>query len=331
MSSALLNRPRLKHGFALIPLDESTTMLKSAERAIRMSGAAATILMPRVLPLLDGEHTVGEIASAVGVDDETINRVIGLLAQNQLIEKEAPIAAGAAPELQAFFNAVTTAWVQPEQEGAITNRKVLVITAWAEDENSLGHLFRQSIQGLGVGRVTTVTAELERPWDDVVAGQDLVMFMPSKPLLPVREAVHKACLKAKVKICSAEFLSATSLSIGPTVIPGETACWTCLDRRQKGAQEFYTELLATQQFLEKHPEADPVGARLPALAQMLAGLAAFEALRILTNVYPPVTVGNMVIFNAVDYAMESHPVLKLPRCPDCSPVREQPLRRVWSW
>ncbi|MFZ5822892.1 MAG: TOMM precursor leader peptide-binding protein [Bacillota bacterium] len=331
MSSALQNRPRLKHGFALIPLDESTAMLKSAERAIRLSGAAATILMPRVIPLLDGEHTVGEIAAAVGVDETTINRVITLLGENQLLEREAPVAAGAAPELAAFLNAVTSAWVQPDQEGAVATKKVLVIAGWGEDETSLGYAFRQNLTRLGVGQVQSVTAELDRPWDDLVAGSDLVMFMPAKPLLPVRAAVHKACLAAKVKLCSAEFLSSTSLALGPTVIPGETACWTCLDRRQKGAQEFYTELLATQRFLEQHPEVDPVGARLPALTQMLAGLAAFEALRVLTNVYPPVTVGSMVIFNAIDYTMEQHPILKLPRCPDCSPVREQPMRRVWSW
>jgi len=166
---------------------------------------------------------------------------------------------------------------------------------------------------------------------ELVVGQDLVMFMPDRPRLSLRREVHAACLAAGVKLTCAEFLSASMLALGPTVVPGHTACWTCYDRRQQGTQDLFPEQSAIREFLYNHPDVDPVGSKLPALAQTLAGLAAFETVRILTNVYPPATCGSVLTLNCVDFILEHHPVLKLPRCPDCSPVRDQPPQRVWSW
>ncbi len=322
--------PKLKRGFAVVPIADGIVLLRSADRSLVLRGEAATEVVPRLCPLLDGNRTVAEIAAAFeDVAAPVIEQAVGVFAERDLLEEVNEAALEPDLELGAFFAVLNNNSIDAE---AMRKGHVLIIGGQNEGKLTLGRLYREALSRTGVGSLTEAPAEADLPWGNLVgANCDLVMFLPDRPLLPAREAVHKACLEAGVKLSTAGFLNSTTLVVGPTVVPGETACWTCHELRVKGVQNHYPEFEAFQQFLQSHPEVDPVGSRLPALAQALAGLAAFETIRILTNVMPPVTYGAMVTLNCMDMAVEMHDVLKLPRCPVCGPVRHDPQRRIWAW
>lgn len=323
-------RPKLKQSFCLVPIEDGTALVCSSERMLRFRGEAATLILPRLCPLLNGNHTLGEIYNILSdVDTEEVNTILNILEEKNLFEiRDQSLKNSANQELSDFYAAINGSFLDSNR---ITSSKVLVVGDWDRNKNSLGHYYRQALFDMGISQVREVSVNTEFSWNDLVLENNLVMFMPSRPALSARKEIHDACLNAKVKLCSAEFLNTSKLILGPTVVPGETACWDCYEHRVKGVQNYFRENTAFQNFLKVNPDFDPISSRLPALNQLLAGLAAFETVRILTEVLPPLTYGNLITLDCNTMSLEQHNVLKLPRCPTCSPVNKNPSRRIWSW
>lgn len=81
--------PRLVTGLAVIPTDdglivEGLAASGTAERRL-FTGSAATQVLPRLLPLLDGKHDVTDIAEASGLPGEHAAQAIALLARSGLL------------------------------------------------------------------------------------------------------------------------------------------------------------------------------------------------------------------------------------------------------
>lgn len=330
MAPNLPQRPKLKRGFSLVPISDGVALLCSADRSLLFRGKVATALLPRLLPLLDGTHTVTDIAATCpDVATDQVEQILALCANRDLLERgirspQSPVD----QEFSAFLDAVN---IPDVGDRSLQQAQVLVVGDEGDQSPHLCHFYKEGLSHMGVANLTGVPADPGQPWADLVSGCDLVMFMPDRPALQAREAVHAACMAAGVKLSTAGFLTSTEVVVGPTVVPGDTACWKCYEHRVKGVQDHYVEFTAFQQFLRENPEVDPVSSRLPALGQTLAGMAAFETVRILTNLLPPLTYGAMITLNCMTMSLDVHDVLKLPRCPVCGPARTAPPRRVWSW
>ena len=322
-------RPKLKKGLCLVPIEDGTALLCSSERMLQFRGEAATLIIPRLCPLLNGNHTLGEIYDTLSdVDTQEIKTILNILEEKNLFEiRDHSLKNSAHQEISDFYASINGSFWD---SNSITSSKVLVVGDW-DRKTSLCHYYRQALFDMGISQVRAVSVNPEFSWNDLVRENNLVMFIPSLPALSARKEIHEACLNAKVKLCSAEFLNASKLILGPTVVPGETACWDCYEHRIMGVQNYFRENTAFQNFLKLNPDFDPVSSRLPALSQLLAGLAAFETVRILTEVLPPLTYGNLITLDCNTLSLEQHNVLKLPRCPTCSPVKKNPSRRIWSW
>jgi molybdopterin-synthase adenylyltransferase len=104
--------------------------------------------------------------------------------------------------------------------------------------------------------------------------------------------------------------------VGPLVVPGETACYECLRGRQNANMQ--------------DPEAQRLPERLafqgqlatafhPAMASVLGDIAAMELLKFFTAI-PVRWAGTLFEVNLLQPAMVGRKVLKLPRCPVCSPL-----------
>src|SRR2546423_3000938 len=61
----MLGRPRLSPWYRLARVGDALA-LEHGQAVVRLDGAAATKLLPRLLPLLDGTRTVDEIAACLG-------------------------------------------------------------------------------------------------------------------------------------------------------------------------------------------------------------------------------------------------------------------------
>jgi bacteriocin biosynthesis cyclodehydratase domain-containing protein len=121
-------------------------------------------------------------------------------------------------------------------------------------------------------------------------------------------------------------LNGFDICIGPTVIPGETACYTCFDLRLKSNMSDYEEYLLLESHLREND--------LQSGALMIdpgTDLAAFEVVKILTGFVTPTTVGQLFTLNLLTLAGSSHPVLKIPRCASCGASHQRrPQPRLWE-
>jgi SagB-type dehydrogenase family enzyme len=91
----LPERPRFVPGLVVAPLPGGLVIEGTAERQV-FRGAAATDLLPRLLPLLDGHRSLPELAAAVGgITEDKLAAVIALLYSRGLLEDGADPAAPA--------------------------------------------------------------------------------------------------------------------------------------------------------------------------------------------------------------------------------------------
>jgi bacteriocin biosynthesis cyclodehydratase domain-containing protein len=108
-------------------------------------------------------------------------------------------------------------------------------------------------------------------------------------------------------------------------VPYQTACYSCFALRQKSNLTDYQEYLA----LEQHLEHDDLRSGALAISPG-ADLAALEAVKVLSGFVEPTTYGQLFALNLLTLHSELHPVLKIPRCPDCGPCTERPTLRAWD-
>jgi molybdopterin-synthase adenylyltransferase len=108
--------------------------------------------------------------------------------------------------------------------------------------------------------------------------------------------------------------------VGPLVIPGETACLECLRARQNSNLDQFVAQRAAE---EQSYEGQEVNGYLPSMASILADIAAVEIVKFFTGL-PQMRAGHLIEVNLLAGRMESAKVLKVPRCPVCSPLRKTP-------
>jgi bacteriocin biosynthesis cyclodehydratase domain-containing protein len=121
---------------------------------------------------------------------------------------------------------------------------------------------------------------------------------------------------------------AVELHVGPTIVPGVTACFRCYELRYKSNLTFLDSYLQFETFIHGGGRAVDFGL-LPPFADAAGALAALELRRALAPDQSPLSEGALVTVRTLDFGIEAHPVLKLPRCAACSPAVNEPAQRAW--
>lgn len=105
--------------------------------------------------------------------------------------------------------------------------------------------------------------------------------------------------------------------IGPMVIPGETPCYECFVSRQRSHMaDLSSELMIEKADLDGQR---PIGFH-PSMAAVLGDIAAFELTRFYSATLPGRKIGRMIEINLLTPSLMERIVLKVPRCPACSPL-----------
>jgi len=109
--------------------------------------------------------------------------------------------------------------------------------------------------------------------------------------------------------------------VGPLVIPGETACLECLLARQKShrANRFTAQWIEESAF-----EGQSVVGFHPSMASILGDMAAMELTKFFSGILGGRNVGIQIEINLLSARMIPRKVLKVPRCPVCSPLITRP-------
>lgn len=111
--------------------------------------------------------------------------------------------------------------------------------------------------------------------------------------------------------------------VGPLVIPGETACFACFRLRR---QAHDSQALANES--NEIGSGYPTVGFHPTMASMLGNIAAFELTKFYSETIPISQVGTIIELNMLTSQMTGHKVLKVPRCPTCSPFNRRSSTNV---
>jgi bacteriocin biosynthesis cyclodehydratase domain-containing protein len=175
------------------------------------------------------------------------------------------------------------------------------------------HLPRHIVQ-----LASTSVDEMSARVRELVGTADLVVTATRNAPARLFRSLNRICLDVGCALLCADE-DGTQVVIGPYVQPYSSACYTCMELRRASARDFmleehlYQEHLATERPLGT---SLPMGEAVP-VAAMSSSLLAMEIVRIITGITPPTVLNGQLTVPLLSGELQSHRILRVPRCPDC--------------
>jgi bacteriocin biosynthesis cyclodehydratase domain-containing protein len=165
-------------------------------------------------------------------------------------------------------------------------------------------------------------------WREAIRGQDWIVaaqdcFEPEE-----LEALNQAALQLSIPwslICFDGYEG----WVGPTFVPGQTACFGCFRRRLfAGAAEPKHVFMDPCVRVYRVPSPWSAGAETGAWISLLTSIFALELVAAMEG--RSFTLNHMLIVHRLNLTFQRETVLRLPRCPDCSAFGDVPTGNVFS-
>ena len=156
--------------------------------------------------------------------------------------------------------------------------------------------------------------EGEREVAEVVADADFVVEAADWPVHLIGRWVNRACAAAGVPHASASQFP-PFVRIGPTVVPGRTACLECREDAAREDQPLFDELVAFRR--QRQARAATFG---PACG-LIGSVLATEAVHHLTGVAEPATLGRAMLVDLRTLEVSWEQAERRVSCPCCGPAR----------
>jgi molybdopterin-synthase adenylyltransferase len=142
-------------------------------------------------------------------------------------------------------------------------------------------------------------------------GADFVVCTADSPVHAIGRWVNEACLELGLPHTSAGQFP-PRIRVGPTFVPGRTACLECEENQIRRGFPLYDELVA-----HRGREA-PVAATLGAASGLIGSLIAMEVIHALTGICEPATLGRGLVLDLRDFSTSWEPVERDPACEACA-------------
>lgn len=263
----------------------------------------------RLVRALDGTTPVREIVG--DFEGETREQVVSILAA--LAEKGVLAPGRDDPDDAARYGA-TRASLSEDDLAAARQQDVAVVGGGTTADLVAGNL-----RGMDVDPATVAPDE-RAVFPEVVEAADLVVCALDQPHPGLLADLNRRAHDAGTTWLVGQIHGLDGL-VGPTVVPGETACYECFRERALANVAFRTDAYGEAYAAEATPM------KIPALAQIVAGYLTLDAFHLLVgNV--GFTAGSVLHLDFFDFAVESNEVLKRPRCEVCGRDRDAPQRFV---
>lgn len=312
-----MERPRVKPHVAIVLVSPGNVLVRGPALFVRYSGDAVAVLLD-VVRLLDGDRTVAQVVRESGHKAEDVLDVLETLTGDKVLEDAAEVEGTTSeeraqldPQLQ-LFSHLTTRPAAAQQR--LREARVVVLgdgRAAATVTRLLRASGAQRVEAKDLGDPRRVLA---RDLVALIDGADHVVLALEAPYRVAFLAMNEATLSASIG-WTALMMDGPDATIGPTVVPRQSACWRCYDLRAKGAHPNMERLLA----YEAHAPLDatrPVG--LAAFSETAAGFAAQAVVLTISGTVVPPLAGRVVRLSLLDLRATPERVLRMPRCPACS-------------
>jgi bacteriocin biosynthesis cyclodehydratase domain-containing protein len=139
------------------------------------------------------------------------------------------------------------------------------------------------------------------------------------------ERVNRLALAHRLPWTTARALG-LEFRIGPTILPGETACHTCLTLRIASNAPSEREHRLVEDW-QRTARLKPVALALTPGVDLLV----LEVVKAITWFTAPACYGHLYTLDLVTMEGRRRPVLRIPRCPDCGrPAAGRPTINAWQ-
>lgn len=282
--------------------DRDAFLFEYGGRVVRIGGAEAVPLLSTLLPHLDGRQTVAEIRRSLpGWDEARIAQALSVLLSNGIVA----LTGAPAPEEQEEH--LLTALMGPPESGRAISLARVGVVGSGDLARAVSTLFEQS--GLRDVRASS--------WDGSPDPCDLVIAAADGQDLPRLDAWNRLMLERGQPWLVVLPFDGVYGSVGPLIVPGETACYACLRLRRRSVLE--DPQLA--EVYDGRPAYHPMGA---AVTSLMAGLAVHLGLRWIAR-RDAWSVGILYAVGLMPQpGVGAHEVFPVPRCPVCRASRHTP-------
>ncbi len=285
-----MNTPTLRYRYHAEILEPEHVFLM-AETGHRVLKGSIFIHM---LPLLDGQHTVPDIITALRPDFsmmQVMHALSYLKRQDYITEPVADMP----PEIAAYWEAMgVSADVASEKLGQMrVTVRVLGDLPPLDD-------FKAALHEHGVQIGDADQSDFE-----IVVVDDY--------LQPALKQINAQALQTGRPWMLVKPVGAV-LWLGPIFRPDATACWQCLANRLNGKRDI-------ESFLQLHKQRDlpfPVSsARLPAALQMALSMALIEVTRFIVKPEDHPLLNKIITHDTLKSEQQSHHIVRRPQCAVC--------------
>lgn len=278
--------------------------------AILCEGKAAAVL-PRVLPLLDGHHTVDDIVAELGPNTRGfVDNVLTMFAGKGMIIEGPPVADDVPADQRnaLHFVAATQPWpTSLSDDGAKLGTLRVGIAGNSDTAAEIARVLRRIGTAAETIGWNAPGEQLERV--------DVVIVAPSAAELPELTAWNALALAARTTWLQVLPFDGRFAAIGPLYIAGETGCYECFQHRRAANIPYSDQYWAMQSTPAPYPSALPVDVTLAGLVSLFLLRWQLRADANLPGAFHALEINGEV-------AITSHVVYRVPRCKACSTVEQ---------
>ncbi|GAB3042199.1 TOMM precursor leader peptide-binding protein [Natronobiforma cellulositropha] len=320
-----LTYPAFNPAFVPVQLDPNTVHIRIGPwtgPVYTLSDADGDAQLARLVEQLDGEQHVETILESFDEDDRvSIASLLVDLHEKDVVldQSQADPRYAHMPLRRRFAN---------RERRRLEELDVLVVNS-----GTMGAQIATDLREFGVGEVAALQpvasasdSRIEACADEMfdpealeaaVSGADFVVYAGDRPRPQLTDTINRVAHETKTAWSSVQIHGFDGI-VGPTVFPGETACYRCFEKRQLSnvvnnvGYERYAEYV--------DDAADAVQARVPGFSRLLAGYLVLD----LANVLPfgtGYTAGRVFVVDGIHLSVECNDVLKYPRCEVCGKPR----------
>lgn len=282
--------------------------------------------LARLVSMLDGTTHLSDILDSFdSADHDEIRMVLRYLQEKSIVRDPGGQVDERRAMLGGYCSLFDRSSIAPER---LAKSHVFIVGA-----GELGRIVAQNLLAAGVAKLKYLplsrdgdrwmqsnssdglTLAEPREMRDCVSAADFVALATDRPYPDIATRLNDATQETGTPWVVGQ-LNGLDGQVGPTVYPGETACYECFRRRATAAT---SSRVGYRRFEEAATDTGPL---LPSFAHIVGGLTSLDIVGQLAG-RTGITVGGVVDFDFYDFAVQADEVLKMPRCDKCETGRER--------
>ena len=332
----LPRKPRLAPWVTLVDLGDSRMQLRGAEFSFTLQHPLFIETFQAIRPLLDGQRTVEEIVSSRDPKylPTTITFLLKMLRANGVLQEGVvspppPLTPENLKENETLVQFFSHYVLDPVGTLALLHKARVALIG----SDSITSRIHKGLLGMGFGSLIEIEGlSAKTAYDPTQLHKEVIGQLKEVDFLIVcQDTTDHRFFQTLNAVCHETgtrwmhvAISGTKGLMGPTIIPHQSACYVCYDKRVASNASELQSYLAYQ----KQTELSKNEGFLNPLWSTLAEQVTLEVARIISGFAPPKTIGRLYEFEATTPLVEGHDVLRLPRCPACN--LKQPKREPWD-